>query len=321
MINCPNCDKQIADDSAHCGYCGHQIEEKQKKKTMFGMAAISGDELEDAVEKAKQAKERGGGDDGGGAPKKPGGLKIPKPGPSSANKSRADQKSSSTKSSGAGGGFKIPKPGQKSAPKDDAKNDEQDEAAWAKTERIDLSDAEEPCESEAKTQAMQQPSPQHEFSPQDSSTGLGAESSATINVSNVEPEEDEPVEPSQPSGPSFGEPAGPGPSQVSQAGAQSGPFGPGAQEANEAEQAQQPQPSQGGGFSSSNVPNPSAKPGDEQGQMQAHEVGTGGPPVPQEKSNKGKIIAIILVALAFGGACVLGAAAYALDYFGIISIF
>ena len=39
MIVCPNCGKQNADESVHCGFCGHQLQEGGKK-TMFGMAAL-----------------------------------------------------------------------------------------------------------------------------------------------------------------------------------------------------------------------------------------------------------------------------------------
>lgn len=54
MITCPNCDKENADESVHCGFCGHQLQEGGKK-TMFGMAALNADELKRAAEAAKAA--------------------------------------------------------------------------------------------------------------------------------------------------------------------------------------------------------------------------------------------------------------------------
>ncbi len=134
MINCPSCGKEIADDSAHCGFCGQKIESrKQKKKTMFGMAALDGDELKKAVEQAKEAKQSGPG--GGG-----GGMKLPKPGQGGGAKP-------STSS-----GLKIPKPGQK-APAADA----DDGAGLAKTERIDLSSASLPDEAPQAEAAAAEP--------------------------------------------------------------------------------------------------------------------------------------------------------------------
>lgn len=54
MITCPNCGKENADESVHCGFCGHQLQEGGKK-TMFGMAALNADELKRAAEAAKAA--------------------------------------------------------------------------------------------------------------------------------------------------------------------------------------------------------------------------------------------------------------------------
>lgn len=325
MINCPNCDKQIADDAAHCGYCGHQLEDKSKKKTMFGMAALGGDELKKAVEEAKKAKD----DQGDGAQDKPGGgFKIPGPGQKGAGQSNASQsnasQSNANRPSGGGSGFKIPKPGQKAEKEAGTGQHEADEDAWAKTERIDLSDAEppsadlsEPSESSTEPHDVEDRLSNQQQLQTDESVGEDAGTASTISMSapsdgdldSVPPSE--PAQPEQPSQPSFGEPAGPGPSQVSQAGDQSGPFGPGAQEAEEAHQANQQANSFGGG-----VPNPSGPSlADQQGDMQVHQVGTGGPPAPEQKSKKGLIIGLVLVAMLFGGACVLGAGYYAYTSF------
>ncbi len=54
MITCPNCGKENADESVHCGFCGHQLQEGGKK-TMFGMAALDSDAIKAAAEAAKQA--------------------------------------------------------------------------------------------------------------------------------------------------------------------------------------------------------------------------------------------------------------------------
>ena len=306
MINCPNCDKQIADDSAHCGYCGHTLEKKEKKKTMFGMAALSGDELKKAVEQAKEAKDEDGASEDAQA-QKGGGLKIPKPG-----------QKNGQKSGGAGKEFSIPKPGEDG---DEQQAPQEDESAFAKTERIDLSNAEPPSDAQAEpheppsdsqTEPHEPPAPQHEFSP--GGSGLGSESSATINTSSLgsgdntpEPAPSaqqnapaEPNPPAEPTGPSsFGEPVGPGPSQVSQAGAQSGPFGPGAKEAAEAQQAQQAQ---------------------QQGGIASHQVGKGDyPPVnTEEKSKKKMIIAAIAGLMLLGGGCMAVVGYFVADYFGWI---
>ena len=57
MISCPSCHKDIADDSAHCGFCGAKIETGAGKKTMIGFAALTGDALKQAAEEARQARE------------------------------------------------------------------------------------------------------------------------------------------------------------------------------------------------------------------------------------------------------------------------
>jgi hypothetical protein len=57
MIQCPSCQKDIADDSAHCGFCGAKIETGAGKKTMIGFAALTGDALKQAAEEARQARE------------------------------------------------------------------------------------------------------------------------------------------------------------------------------------------------------------------------------------------------------------------------
>lgn len=67
MITCPNCGKENADESVHCGFCGHQLQEGGKK-TMFGMAALDGDAIKAAAEAAKKAAanaSQGAMDDGG----------------------------------------------------------------------------------------------------------------------------------------------------------------------------------------------------------------------------------------------------------------
>lgn len=71
MIVCPNCSKENADDSAHCGFCGNQLTEGGKK-TMFGMAALSADQIRAAAEAAKQK-----------AASEAPSLNLPKPGQSS----------------------------------------------------------------------------------------------------------------------------------------------------------------------------------------------------------------------------------------------
>lgn len=71
MIVCPNCSKENADDSAHCGFCGNQLTEGGKK-TMFGMAALSADQIRAAADAAKQK-----------AQAETPSLNLPKPGQSS----------------------------------------------------------------------------------------------------------------------------------------------------------------------------------------------------------------------------------------------
>lgn len=70
MIVCPNCDKENADESVHCGFCGHQLQEGGKK-TMFGMAALDAADIKAAAAQAKAASAASG-----GGPK----LNLPKPG-------------------------------------------------------------------------------------------------------------------------------------------------------------------------------------------------------------------------------------------------
>lgn len=54
MISCSNCGKEISEDVAHCGHCGHRVQLKQKK-TMVGLGAIDKDALQAKLEKNKQA--------------------------------------------------------------------------------------------------------------------------------------------------------------------------------------------------------------------------------------------------------------------------
>lgn len=56
MIVCPNCKNENADDSVHCGFCGHQLQEGSGKKTMFGMAALNADQIQQAADAAKAAR-------------------------------------------------------------------------------------------------------------------------------------------------------------------------------------------------------------------------------------------------------------------------
>lgn len=77
MIVCPNCGKDIADDSAHCGFCGFEIESGGGKKTMIGFAAVTGDVMKQAAEEAKRAREAAS--SGVGDQASEGKLKIPKP--------------------------------------------------------------------------------------------------------------------------------------------------------------------------------------------------------------------------------------------------
>lgn len=148
MIQCPNCKEQIADDSAHCGFCGHQLK-GGASKTMFGMAPVSADDIEGvkaATEAAKAAAEEGkslggipkpsvprpSGSDGGSKPTlpKPSGLNLPKP--------------SATPAAPSGpGGSSLPAPG----------------AAPADTEPTAAADAGVPPD-EAKTEMMA-PVPSH----------------------------------------------------------------------------------------------------------------------------------------------------------------
>ncbi len=90
MIVCPNCGKENADESVHCGFCGHQLKEgdKSKSKTMFGMSAISADEVKKATQTAKEASQAAAGGGQGsaqeqansGASDGPPKLNLPKPG-------------------------------------------------------------------------------------------------------------------------------------------------------------------------------------------------------------------------------------------------
>ncbi len=58
MISCPNCGKDIADDSAHCGHCGHKIEVGSKKTIMGFGGAVDASALR-AKLKAAKAREKG----------------------------------------------------------------------------------------------------------------------------------------------------------------------------------------------------------------------------------------------------------------------
>ena len=85
MIVCPNCGGENADESVHCGHCGHQLTEGGKK-TMFGMAALDMNQIRAAADAARQQSaapsgplnlpKPGGGALGDG----PSGLNLPRPG-------------------------------------------------------------------------------------------------------------------------------------------------------------------------------------------------------------------------------------------------
>lgn len=79
MIQCPSCGKDIADDSAHCGFCGAKVETGAGKKTMIGFAALTGDALKQAAEEARQAREAAEAARSQ-APSEEPRLKLPKPG-------------------------------------------------------------------------------------------------------------------------------------------------------------------------------------------------------------------------------------------------
>jgi len=58
MIICPNCGKELADGTAHCGYCGHEIDGGTGKKTMFGMGGIDSEAIKQAAEEARAARQQ-----------------------------------------------------------------------------------------------------------------------------------------------------------------------------------------------------------------------------------------------------------------------
>lgn len=119
MITCPKCTKEIADDSAHCGYCGQEIKAKNEKKTMFGMAALDGAMLEKAVQEAQAAKDQ--------AKKAEGGLKLPKP-----SGGLGSGSTPSPSASGGSAGLKLPRPGQSA--------DEVEDVGLAKTEMLEFNE-------------------------------------------------------------------------------------------------------------------------------------------------------------------------------------
>lgn len=314
MINCPNCGKKIADDSAHCGYCGHELQQQEKKKTMFGMAALSGDDLDKAIQQAEEAKKA---DKDAEKDTKPGGgLKIPKPG---------ESRGSSSSSGSAGSGLKIPKPGQKS------KSDKDKAMGEAKTELLDRSQldsaigdeadqveapgteadlqgsapmgggsqfgAESPSASQSPEPSQDQPDPAEASGAPFGEPPGPASTAGPAGPQNAAEQQQPPSEqqaassgalpptsdPEGASEPRLGEPAGPGPSQVSQAGDQTGPFGPsGRQDPGSAQPPAGPE-AQPGGF------------GDQPGPPAA---------APEKKSKKGLIIGIVLAVMVLGGGCV-----------------
>lgn len=111
MIQCPECGKEIADNSAHCGFCGAEIQTGGGKKTMIGFAAVTEDAMREAAQQARDARDRAeqeanppqSSDEGGGEPK----LKLPKPGLSAPKSSSASGPASGSDAPK----FSIPKPG------------------------------------------------------------------------------------------------------------------------------------------------------------------------------------------------------------------
>ncbi|MFP4600276.1 MAG: hypothetical protein ACOC9W_01770 [Persicimonas sp.] len=304
MINCPSCAKEIADDSAHCGYCGHQIEQKEKKKTMFGMAALGGEDLKKAVEDAKKAKEESAGSSGGKS--SPGsGLKIPKPG-----SSKKGGSSQAGKASGSSKPFTIPKPGNKA----DKKSEPDREGAYAKTELLDLPDKDEPGLQEPSEQPTAgQPKvagPQHELTPSDGGAQEPNASTQPVDLSSNSV--DDPGGPD--TGLTLGEPPGPG-----EAG-RGGPVVFGGDEGSDIDDVSPTDPSatsQPTGPGSGPAPGPAAGPG-------AANTGLQGPQnnaleqTEEKKSKKGLIIAVVGVALLLGMGCMGGIAYGVASYFDLL---
>ncbi len=54
MNICPNCGKEVSEDAAHCGHCGHRLEVEQKK-TMLGLGAVD-PEWQEKFEEAREAR-------------------------------------------------------------------------------------------------------------------------------------------------------------------------------------------------------------------------------------------------------------------------
>lgn len=74
MKQCPDCGENLADDAVHCGHCGAKVEESEDDggKTMFGMGALTDEDLAQAAGEA--GGEGGDGDDNSG-----GGFRLPRP--------------------------------------------------------------------------------------------------------------------------------------------------------------------------------------------------------------------------------------------------
>ena len=115
MIQCPSCGEEIAENSAHCGYCGAKIEAGSGKQTMIGMAAVSSEDLarvKEETARAREAAEASGDSELGNERSKPAGkLSIPKPGGGSGG-STSDAPPSKPSLGGLAGKLNIPKPGQ-----------------------------------------------------------------------------------------------------------------------------------------------------------------------------------------------------------------
>lgn len=66
MNICPNCGKEVSEDAAHCGHCGHRLEVEQKK-TMLGLGAVD-PEWKKKMEEARGTSSEQSASDGGEAP-------------------------------------------------------------------------------------------------------------------------------------------------------------------------------------------------------------------------------------------------------------
>lgn len=115
MKECPECGENLADDAVHCGHCGAQVEEGEEdnKQTMFGVGALSDEDLENL-------------DDGGDSESdEDDGFRLPSPGEMEGG-DESEKASREAQKSGDEGG----RPGLKGPSDDD------DAAALAETEAL-----------------------------------------------------------------------------------------------------------------------------------------------------------------------------------------